>query len=339
MADDFPRFVAAAVQAAPVFMDREATVEKACALIAEAARNGAKLVVFPETWVPTYPFWDMRRPDAWIELHRNAVEVPSLATERLGRAARGAGAYVAIGVNERDTRTKGTLYNTLLYFGPDGVLLGAHRKLMPSVTERLIWGMGDGSGLHVFETPLGRVGGLICWEHEMTLVKYAMYARGEQIHASVWPAWFFQRDHIQFGTRQYAYEGKCFVVVSCGLTDESTVPEAWRDYRTPSGLVGDGGSAIIGPDGRYVSGPVYDRETIVYGEIDLAHVALAKREVDVAGHYARPDVARLLFDATPRPPLALATDSARALDAPGTPGEMAPISRPRAATRPRARRS
>ncbi len=174
MADDFPRFVAAAVQAAPVFMDREATVEKACSLIAEAAKNGARLIVFPETWVPTYPFWDMRRSDAWLELYRNAVEVPSPATERLGQAARDAGAYVAIGVNERDTNTRGTLYNTLLYFGPDGALLGAHRKLMPSVTERLVWGMGDGSGLHVFDTPLGRLGGLICWEHEMTLVKYAM---------------------------------------------------------------------------------------------------------------------------------------------------------------------
>lgn len=339
MADDFPRVVAAAVQAAPVFMDREATVEKACELIAEAGKAGARLVVFPETWVPTYPFWDMRHPAAWLELYRNAVEVPSPATERLGRAARQANAYVAIGVNERDRQTKGTLYNSLLYFGPDGALLGAHRKLMPSVTERLVWGMGDGSGLHVFDTPLGRLGGLICWEHEMTLVKYAMYARGEQVHASVWPAWSFQRDHIQFGTRQYAYEGKCFVIVSCGLADASVIPEAWGAGRS-AGLIGDGGSAIIGPDGRYLTGPVYEDETIVYAELDLAEVALAKREVDVAGHYARPDVVRLLFDPAPHPPLALATGGARPLDtAEDTREEAVPRSRPPAATRPPARRS
>ena len=306
MADDFPKFIAAAVQAAPEFLDREATVDKACHLIDQASREGARLIVFPETWVPTYPFWEMGRPDAWLELYRGAVEVPSPAIERLSAAARKASAHVAIGVNERDTQTKGTLYNSILYFGPDGVLLGVHRKLMPSVSERLIWGMGDGSGLHVFDTPLGRLGGLICWEHEMTLVKYAMYARGEQVHASVWPAWRFQRDHIQFGTRQYAYEGKCFAVVSCGLLQASAVPKEWRGAWGSAELIADGGSAIIAPNGSYVAGPVYDEETILYGEIDLAQVALAKREVDVAGHYARPDVVRLLFDASPHSPLTAA---------------------------------
>jgi aliphatic nitrilase len=306
VADDFPKFIAAAVQAAPEFLDREATVDKACHLIDQAAREGARLVVFPETWVPAYPFWEMGRPDAWLELYRNSVEVPSPATERLAAAARKANAYVAIGVNERDARTKGTLYNSILYFGPDGALLGVHRKLMPSVTERLIWGMGDGSGLHIFDTPLGRLGGLICWEHEMTLVKYAMYARGEQVHASVWPAWRFQRDHIQFGMRQYAYEGKCFAVVSCGLLKASAVSKEWRGAWGNAQLIADGGSAIIAPNGSYLAGPVYDDETIIYGEIDLAKVALAKREVDVAGHYARPDVARLLFDDTARAPLTTA---------------------------------
>jgi len=170
MPDDLPVFIAAAVQAAPVFLDREATIDKACELIEQAGRQGAQLIVFPETWVPTYPFWDMRRPDAWLELYRNAVEVPSRATDRLAAAARKAQAYVAIGINERDTETKGSLYNSLLYLGPDGAMLGVHRKLMPSITERLVWGMGDGSGLHLFDTPLGRLGGLICWEHEMSLV-------------------------------------------------------------------------------------------------------------------------------------------------------------------------
>jgi predicted amidohydrolase len=181
---------------------------------------------------------------------------------------------------------------------------------MPSITERLIWGMGDGSGLHVFDTPLGRLGGLICWEHEMTLVKYAMYARGEQIHASVWPAWAFQREHIGFGTRQYAYEGKCFVIVACGLLDQASVPERWRV--APPGWIADGGSAIIAPDGGYLAGPIYEREEILYAELDLAQVAAAKREIDVAGHYARPDVVRLLFDQSRHSPL---------VTSPASPGE------------------
>ena len=302
MPDDFPKFMAAAIQASPMFLDREATTDKACRLVDEAAGRGAQLIVFPETWVPTYPFWDMRRPDAWLELYRNAVEVPSAATEQLGEAARRASAYVVVGINERDAQTKGTLYNSILYMGPDGAVLGVHRKLMPSVTERLVWGMGDGSGLHVFDTPIGRLGGLICWEHEMTLVKYAMYARGEQVHASVWPAWTFQRDHIQFGTRQYAYEGKCFVVVACGVLEHASMPEGWRS--SSEGHVADGGSAIIGPDGNYLAGPVYEREEILYADIDLRLVAAAKREVDVAGHYARPDVVRLLFDQSPHPAVA-----------------------------------
>ncbi len=135
----------------------------------------------------------------------------------------------------------------------------------------------------------------------MTLVKYAMYARGEQVHASVWPAWAFQRDHIAFGTRQYAYEGKCFVIVACGVLDQGSVPERWR--MAPQGLVADGGSAIIGPDGSYLAGPVYEQEEILYAELDLAQVAAAKREVDVAGHYGRPDILRLIFDQSPHPPL------------------------------------
>jgi len=303
MPDEFPTFTAAAVQAAPEFLDREATVDKACHLTAEAAKKGAQLIVFPETWVPAYPFWDMGNPDAWLQLHQNAVEVPSPAIDKLAEAARRAGAYVVIGVNERDAATQGSLYNSLLYFSPEGTLLGVHRKLMPSVSEKMIWGMGDGSGLHIFDTPLGRLGGLICWEHEMTLVKYAMYSRGEQVHAAVWPAWTFQRDHIQFGMRQYAYEGKCFAVVSCGILDGSAVPERWRRGNSGEGQVADGGSAIIGPDGNYVAGPVYGDETIIYGDLNLRRVALAKREIDVAGHYARPDVVRLLFDRSPHHPL------------------------------------
>ncbi|KKL46972.1 hypothetical protein LCGC14_2340230 [marine sediment metagenome] len=210
MSDEYPKFTAAAIQAAPVFLNREATVDKACALIAEAASQGARLIVFPETWVPAYPFWiatpQIFTPAAFVELFKNSVEVPSDATDALCRAAAKAGTYVVIGINERDAESKGTLYNSLLYIDDAGKVLGVHRKLMPSFTERTIWGWGDGSGLQVFDTPLGRLGGLICWEHEMTLVKYALYAKGEQVHASVWPAWSMQNSHIDFGCRQYAYD-------------------------------------------------------------------------------------------------------------------------------------
>ena len=332
MPDGFPKFTAAAIQAAPEFLDREATVDKACHLTAEAAKNGAQLIVFPETWIPAYPFWDMGNPDGWLHLYQNAIEVPSPAIEKLGEAARRAGAYVVIGVNERDAATQGSLYNSMLYFSPDGTLLGVHRKLMPSVSEKMIWGMGDGSGLHILETPLGRLGGLICWEHEMTLVKYAMYSRGEQVHASVWPAWTFQRDHIQFGTRQYAYEGKSFVIVSCGVLDANAVPKNWRGPGRAAGRVADGGSAIIAPDGSYVAEPVYNEETIIYGDIDLRKVALAKREVDVAGHYSRPDVVRLLFDDSPHDPLVGPLDGVDA----GSPNEPPTPDTP---TKPKQRRS
>lgn len=303
MSDEYPKFTAAAVQAAPVFLNREATIDKACALIAEAASQGARLIVFPETWVPAYPFWiatpQIFTPAAFVELFKNSVEVPSDATDALCRAAAKTGTYVVIGINERDAESKGTLYNSLLYIDDAGKVLGVHRKLMPSFTERTIWGWGDGSGLHVFDTPLGRLGGLICWEHEMTLVKYALYAKGEQVHASVWPAWSMQNSHIDFGCRQYAYEGGCFAVVSCGILLPDTLPQ---QYRSPL-IQANGGSGIIGPDGEYLKGPVYDKEEIIYADLDLEAIVRAKHMRDVVGHYARPDVAQLLLHERPQRPV------------------------------------
>ena len=303
MGDSLPKYVAAAVQAAPVFMDRDATIDKACELIHEAGEAGARLVVFPETWVPMYPFWhttsDVFSGDLFSRLWKNSVELPSVGTDRLGEAARAANAYVVMGINERDTVTRGTLYNTMLFIGPSGDVLHRHRKLMPTFTERTIWGMGDGSDLSVMQTPLGRLGGLICWEHEMTLVKYAMYAQGEQVHCSQWPAYTGQNDHIDFGTRQYAFEGACFVVSACGVVGGKDLPSDIF----PSEFKANGGSAIISPSGKYLAGPVYDKEEIIYAEIDLEDAIREKHSHDVAGHYARPDVLQLIVN-TERKPIA-----------------------------------
>ncbi|MDP2948025.1 MAG: carbon-nitrogen hydrolase family protein [Chloroflexota bacterium] len=308
MGDDFPKFTAAVVQAAPVFLDREATIDKACRLIEQAGGRGARLIVFPETWVPGYPFWltsalPLQEPlRLFTRLFKNAVEVPSAASEALGRAAARAGAYVAIGINERDAQFKGSLYNTLLYIDDHGRLMGKHRKLMPSYGERTVWGWGDGSGLQVFDTPLGRVGGLICWEHEMPLVRYAMYSKAEQVHCSVWPAYSFQNDHIDFGCRQYAFEGACFVLVSCGLWNAETIPADLGLQGRPL-LEANGGSGIIGPGGYYLAGPLYNKEDILYAEIDLEQIVPRKQVLDVVGHYARPDVVQLLLHDEPRSPV------------------------------------
>jgi predicted amidohydrolase len=208
-----------------------------------------------------------------------------------------ANAYVVIGINERDTVSRGTLYNTLLYLSPEGDVVHKHRKLMPTFTERTVWGFGDGSDLDVLETPLGRLGGLICWEHQMTLAKYALYAQGEQVHCSVWPAYASQNDHIDFGTRQYAFEGACFVVSSCGIARPGSLPTNLRDQAVEA----NGGTAIIGPNGRYLAGPVYDIEEILYAEVDLEKAIREKHSRDIAGHYARPDVLQLVVNATTKP--------------------------------------
>jgi predicted amidohydrolase len=247
-----------------------------------------------------YPFWhttpDVRSGELYARLWKNAVELPSPATGRLAAAARDAGAWVVIGLSERDAVTRGTLYNTMLYLSPAGAVEHRHRKLMPTFTERTIWGMGDGSDLQVLETPLGRLGGLICWEHEMTLAKFALYAQGEQVHCSQWPAYTAQNDHIDFGVRQYAFEGACFVVSSCGVVLPGDAPAGIG----VDAVRANGGSAIVAPSGAYLAGPVYGREEIVYAEIDLELALREKHSHDVAGHYARPDVFQLVVNARPK---------------------------------------
>jgi nitrilase len=303
-------FVAAAVQASPVFLDREGTVEKAVRLIEEAANQGAKLVAFPETWIPGYPSWiyhaaewnEPRSKRTFARLQRNAVRVPSPATDALCRAARAADVHLVVGIHEQDADySTGTIYNSLLFVSDAGEILGTHRKLIPTHAERIVWGRGDGSTLHVFETPLGRLGGLICWEHWMPLTRFAMHAKGEQVHVAVWP----DADEVHhLASRHYAFEGRCYVVCVGSYMTARDLPADFELAET-MGATGDaellvGGSGIVGPDGTWVAEPVVGREEIVYGEIDLARIAEEQQALDAAGHYNRPDVFSLTVDERPR---------------------------------------
>jgi nitrilase len=298
--------VVAAVQATPVFLDREATVEKACALVDKARADGAGLVVFPETFVPTYPDWVWRcRPwddgeaDWTARLLDQSVEVPSRTTEDLGEAARAAGAYVSIGVNERDGAT---LYNTQLYFGPTGALLGKHRKLMPTGGERLVWGMGDGSTLLVLDTPFGRVGGLTCWENYMPLARAAMYAQGIDIYLA--PTW--DNSDVWIPTlRHIAKEGRVFVVGVNHCLRGSDVPAGipGRDaiYAGDDDWMSRGNTAIVGPEGELLAGPLMEEEGVLLAEVDASRARASRRQFDSVGHYARPDVFTLTVDTRPKP--------------------------------------
>jgi nitrilase len=297
----------AAVQATPVFLDTEATVEKACALIKEAAGQGARLVVFPEAFVPTYPDWVWRLP-AWSDgkfmarLYDQAVAVPGPVVARLGEAAREAGAYVAMGINEIEG---GTLYNTLLYLAPDGSLAGKHRKLMPTGGERTVWGYGDGSTLDVVRTPFGVVGGLICWENYMPLARAAMYARGVEIHLA--PTW--DNDETWISTlRHIAKEGRCYVIGVSPVLRGADVPaelrgEIYRDATAPADAdwMSRGLGTIVAPGGEVLAGPLRDEEGIVLAEIDVeATVQAHRRMFDPVGHYARPDVFALTVNTRPQ---------------------------------------
>jgi len=309
----------AAVQAAPVFLDRDATIEKAVSLIDEAAAGGAGLVAFPETWIPGYPAWifgaagwdDAAQKRVFGRLSANAVEVPSPAVDVLCRAAKKAGVVVAMGMTERDARaSRGTLYNSILYVSDLGQVLGVHRKLMPTHAERIVWGQGDGSTLHVFETPVGRVGGLACWEHWMPLTRFAMHAKGEQIHVAAWPEVGDPELH-RFCTRHYAFEGRCFALCVMGArVGPEHLPEGF-ELADAMGATDDfvnrepvGGTCVFAPDGTVVSDSVAGDETIVYADLDLGRIPEEQAALDVVGHYNRPDVFTLSVDERPRAPVA-----------------------------------
>lgn len=295
-------FTVAAVQAAPVFLDRKKTVAKAVDLIAKAAKKGAKLIVFPEAFIPTYPDWVWVLPPGRADLHRElyghlldqSVEIPSDTTDALCRAARAAKAYVVIGVNERNTEASGSsIYNTVLYIDDRGQIMGKHRKLMPTSAERLVWAAGDGSTLGVFDTSFGKLGGLICWENYMPLARYAMYAWGTQIYVA--PTWD-SSDNWLATLRHIAREGRCYVIGCCIAMQTKVIPDHFEFKKLyPEGhdWINGGNSAIVSPDGYFVAGPLDKKEGILYADIDAATLRDTKFWFDVAGHYARPDVFQL----------------------------------------------
>lgn len=304
----------AVVQAAPILFNMEASVEKACRLIDEAAAQGSKLILFPEAFIPAYPrgltFGNVvggRTPAGrltWQRYWSNAIEVPSPATEELGTAARKAGVYLAIGVIERDSYfSHGTLYCTLLYFDPHGHLLGKHRKLKPTASERLIWGEGDGSTLHVFMTELGKIGGLICWENYMPMARMAIYGKGVEIYLAPTAD---SRDTWQTTLRHIACEGRCFVLGCNQFVTKAMYPsdlEGLEELASQPEIICRGGSAIISPLGNVLAGPLYGQEGTLVVDIDIAEVARGKLDFDVVGHYARPDVFQLVVNERPTPPL------------------------------------
>lgn len=300
----------AVVQAASVMMDLEASVEKACRLLEEAGQQGAELIVFPEAFLSGYPrglsFGTVvghRSPEGRKDFGRywrSAVSIPSPAIDRLSEAIARAQAYVVMGIIERaDHGGQGTLYGTMLYFGPDGTLLGRHRKLKPTGSERLIWGEADGSTLTVIDTPFGRVGGLICWENYMPLARAAMYDKGVTIYIAPTAD---ARDTWQATLQHIACEGRCFVLACNQYVTKDTYPQDLASYHELDAWPDEmcrGGSAILGPLGEYIAGPLYHQEGILYADLDLRQIEEARYDFDVTGHYARPDVFTLVIDERP----------------------------------------
>jgi nitrilase len=297
----------AVVQSAPVLFNREKTIEKACKLIKEASSKNVELVLFPEAFIPAYPrgltfgtVVGSRTPEGrqtWQRYWENSIDVPSSDTEILGDAAQESEAFLAMGVIERDSDySRGTLFCSLIYFGPDGQLLGKHRKLKPTAGERLIWGEGDGSTLPVFQTKMGRVGGLICWENYMPLARMAIYSKGVELYLAPTAD---ARDTWQATLRHIACEGRCFVLGCNQYVTKDMYPKdlaGIEELAAQPNEICRGGSSIISPLGEVIAGPLYGKEGILYADLDLSEIARGKFDFDVVGHYARPDVFKLIVN-------------------------------------------
>jgi len=289
----------AAAQLAPVFMNKEKTVDKACMAILEAGKNGAKLIAFPEAFISAYPDWTWLLPNSkgaelnelYVELVNNAVSIPDSSTAKLCKAAKDAGINVAMGMNERNTEKSGnSLYNSILFISDKGEIIGKHRKLIPTGGERLIWSQGDGSTLKTYDTSAGKIAGLICWENFMPLARTTIYEQGAQI--LVTPTWDKSPNWLQ-RTQSHAREGGLFIISVCMPLKMDDIPDRFEFKKLyPEGRewINIGNSCIVSPKGKMLAGPLESEEGLLYAELDLNEITEAKRIFDVAGHYSRPDV-------------------------------------------------
>jgi nitrilase len=324
-----PKFRAAAIQAAPAFLDLDAGVDKAVKLIAEAAANGAKLIAFPETWLPGYPWFIWLDSPAWgmqfiQRYHDNSLVYGSPQAERIAQAAKDHSIMVVMGHSEK---AGGSLYMGQWIIGADGQTIAQRRKLKPTHVERTVFGEGDGSDLAVWDTPLGRVGALCCWEHLQPLSKYAMYAQNEQVHIAAWPSFSLYRGGAyalgpevnNAASRIYAVEGQCFVLAPCATVSPEMVEMlcGTDPMKRQLLLAGGGFTCIYAPDGQLMHEPLPEgSEGIVYADLDLGMISLAKAAADPSGHYARPDVTRLWLNKA-RGDRVVSPAAAKALDAAG----------------------
>jgi aliphatic nitrilase len=313
---ELPQFKAAAVQAAPVFLDTDATVDKACRLIAEAAGNGARLVAFPEVFVAGYPYWSwIANPidgSPWFErLARSAIEIPGPEIAKIAQAAARHRTHVVIGVNERSRHGIGTIYNTLVTIGDDGRILGRHRKLVPTWAEKLTWAPGDASALRVHRTAIGPLGSLACGENTNTLARFALLSQGELVHVAsyislpVAPPDYDMAEAIKVRAAAHCFEGKLFTIVSCSTVSEEIItameplnPRA-RELLTRRNSAFSG---FLGPDGRVIGQPLIDDEGITYADIDLGRCIQPRQMHDITGHYNRFDVFDLRVNRRPLQP-------------------------------------
>jgi len=301
----------AVVQAASVLFDKVASIEKACQLIKETGNEGANIVLLPEAFVPAYPrgfTFGMKIGNRseegralWKRYWDNSIETSGHEVKKLGKAVKEAGVYLAIGVIERDGSSGGeTLYCTLLYFSPDGGLIGKHRKLKPTGSERLIWGEGDGSTMPVISTEFGNIGGLICWENYMPLARMSMYGKGVEIYLAPTAD---SRETWQATMRHIACEGRCYVLGCNQFVTKQMYPpdlEVIEELSDQPDVMCKGGSVIIGPTGEVIAGPLWNKEGILYAELDLDEITKAKIDFDVVGHYSRPDIFQLKVNDEPQ---------------------------------------
>jgi amidase/nitrilase len=312
----------AAAQLTPVFYSKGETINKACRVIEEAGHNGAELVVFPETFIPGYAYWRGVTPiskwsDLMVQYQKDSLRIPSPETDMLCEVTKNANIFCAIGVSEISGRPgSATLYNSILFITNKGEIMGKHRKLMPTHSERSVWGLGGPEDVQVYDTPIGRLGGLVCYENHMTLLKGAMSHMGEEIHCALWPGWWVMEKHsgakrrinpevdsphlceIEYGVREYAFETQTFVISVSPYVPEKDMPEEGKAFNMAAG-----GSFIVNPSGLPIVEPVFEKETIIYATLDVDVWRASKAYFDAVGHYSRPDIFQLLMNQKPITPL------------------------------------